>query len=226
MIAGARLRWTLVGVLILTAIIVPFVLLDREITSWSLRWIRAEARAPWVFAAVLALLAADVVLPVPSSLVSTAAGASLGFVLGSVASAAGMTLSSQIGYMLGRRFGLPLVSRIVSTDALTIASRRLAGRAIGALVIMRAVPVLAEASVVMAGVFGVNPTGFFLSTFCANVGISIAYCAVGALALKMNSFLAAFAGAIAVPVVALGAIRLYDSRRRRSSATNGATRSP
>lgn len=214
MTGGSILRWTMVAALILIAILVPFALLDREMTWWSLRWVSGEAQIPWIFAAVVALLAADVVLPVPSSLVSTAAGATLGFTVGTVASILGMTLCSQLGYALGRRLGVPIVSRIVSSDALAIASQRLANRAIGALVIMRPVPVLAEASVVMAGVLGVNPARFFLTTLLANIGISLAYCGVGALALEFNSFLAAFAGAIGVPAVAIGAIRLYDRRNR------------
>ena len=215
MIEGSTPRWILVGALLLVAILVPFALLDREMTMWSLRWVSREAGTPWIFVAVVALLAADVVLPVPSSLVSTAAGASLGFALGSVASIAGMTLCAQAGYLVGRRFGVPIVGRIVSNDALTMASQRLKGRATAALIMMRAVPVLAEASVLMAGVLRVNPVRFFATTFLANIGISVAYCAVGALALQWNSFLAAFAGAMAVPAVAIGAVRVYDRRRGR-----------
>jgi len=212
MIAGPALRWVLVGALISIVILVPFVLLDREVTSWSLRWMAAEARGSWMVAAVLTLLAADIVLPVPSSLVSTAAGASLGFMLGAVTSTAGMTLCSELGYLLGRWMGLPIVGRIVPKEALDIASDRLGGRATGALVIMRAVPVLAEASVVMAGVLRVNPTRFLVTTLFANIGISIAYCAVGALAFEVNSFIPAFAGAIAVPGVTFAAIRWYHGR--------------
>lgn len=214
MIEGSTPRWVLVGALLLVAILVPFALLDREVTMWSLRWVSREAGAPWIFVAVVALLAADVVLPVPSSLVSTAAGASLGFALGSVASIAGMTLCAQAGYLVGRRFGVPIVGRIVSSEALTMASERLEGRATTALIMMRAVPVLAEASVLMAGVLRVDPVRFFVTTFLANIGISVAYCAVGALALEWNSFLAAFAGAIAVPAAAIGAVRMYDGGRR------------
>lgn len=200
----------------LTAILVPFALLDRQIASWSQQWVSTEAGPLSIGLGVVALLVGDLVLPVPSSLVSTAAGASLGLVVGSLASCAGMTLSSQLGYVLGRRLGVPIVSRIVSTDALNIASTRLAHRATVPLVIMRAVPVLAEASVVMAGVLRVHRASFFVSTFLANAGISIAYAAIGAFALEMNSFTAAFAGAIALPVLALGGFRLDAIYRRRS----------
>jgi uncharacterized membrane protein YdjX (TVP38/TMEM64 family) len=213
-IEGSTPRWILVAALLLVGILVPFALLDREMTVWSLRWVSGEAQTPWIFVAVVALLAADVVLPVPSSLVSTAAGASLGFALGSVASIAGMTLCAQVGYLAGRRIGARIVCRIVSSNALTIASQRLEDRATTALIIMRPVPVLAEASVLMAGVLRVNPIRFFVTTFLANIGISVAYCAVGALALEWNSFVAAFAGAITVPAVAIGAVRVYDRRCR------------
>jgi uncharacterized membrane protein YdjX (TVP38/TMEM64 family) len=194
---------------LLTTILVPFALLDREVTAASLGWIAAETRPAWIFAAVVTLLTADIVLPVPSSLVSTAAGASLGFGLACVASCVGLTLSAQLGYLLGRTLGLPIVTRIVRGDAMALASARLKGRAAGALVIFRTVPVLAEASVLMAGVLRVNPAEFFLSTFLANAGISIAYSAVGALALELNSFPVALAGAIALPLLGLGAVHVF-----------------
>jgi uncharacterized membrane protein YdjX (TVP38/TMEM64 family) len=194
------------GAVVLLFILLPFALFERGVTDWTLQQFRSSGETAWVAGVVVALLAADVVLPVPSSLVSTASGASLGFVLGLTASVCGMTLGTLAGYLLGRTLGLPIARRLVSGSEIEIASRRLQRRTTGALVVMRAVPVLAEASVLMAGVFRVDPWRFFISTFLANVGISAAYCAVGALALSLNSFALAFAGAIAIPAAILGVV--------------------
>ena len=201
--------------IVLLFILVPFALFEQGVNDWTLQQFRSSARPAWIAAVVVVLLAADVVLPVPSSLVSTASGASLGFAFGAAASIFGMTLGALAGYLLGRTLGLPIASRLVSSRDLEIASARLRRRTMAALVVMRAVPVLAEGSVLMAGVFRVDPWRFFVSTLFANVGISVAYSAVGALALSVNSFALAFAGAIAIPAVILVVV---GRRERRQAA--------
>lgn len=205
--AHRLLRWTAVGAIVVLFVLLPFVVFERGINDWTVQQFRTSTQPAWTAGIVVALLAADVVLPIPSSLVSTAAGARLGFLLGAAASACGMTVGVLVGYLLGRTLGLPIARRLVSTQDLEIVSERLRRRAVEGLVMMRAVPVLAEGSVLMAGVLRINPWPFFVSTFLANLGISVAYCSVGALALSMNSFALAFAGAIAVPAVMLRVVR-------------------
>jgi uncharacterized membrane protein YdjX (TVP38/TMEM64 family) len=211
------LRGTAIAAIVLLFILVPFVLFERDVNDWALQRLRPSAPPSSIAAVVVALLAADVVLPVPSSLVSTASGVSLGFVLGVAASVCGMTLGALAGYLLGRTLGLPIAGHFMSSRDLEIVSARLRSRTTGALVAMRAVPVLAEGSVLMAGVLRVDPWRFFISTFFANVGISVAYGAVGALALSVNSFALAFAGAIAIPAVILGVAGRVARRQVRRS---------
>jgi membrane protein DedA with SNARE-associated domain len=146
--------------------------------------------------------------------VSTAAGALLGFLPGLAASILGMTLCSQVGYWLGRTSGLALAQRIVPARDLERAARYVESRGDWALAASRAVPVLAEASVLLAGVLRVGPTRFFAVTLLANAGISAVYCAVGATALESGSFLLAFAGAVMVPAVAM---RLARPRPRTTT---------
>ena len=75
------------------------------------------------------------------------------------------------------------------------------------LILFRAVPVLAEASVILAGFARMSPVRFFAMTTPANLGISVAYAAVGTFAVGANSFLLAFAGAILVPAISWGIAR-------------------
>ncbi len=188
---------------VLAAILVPFALLEGRVHDWTLQSVHANAPAPSIALAVVVLLGADIVLPVPSSLVSTAAGAFLGFLPGLAASVVGMTLCSQVGYWLGRTSGLALARRLVAAGDIERAGRYLETRGDWALAAARAVPVLAEASVFVAGALGVGPRRFLAVTLLANVGISAAYCAVGAAALESGSFLLAFAGALIVPALAV-----------------------
>jgi membrane protein DedA with SNARE-associated domain len=71
------------------------------------------------------------------------------------------------------------------------------------IVICRAVPVLAEASVLFAGVTRMPFRRFLLLAGLSNLGIAVTYSAVGAYALEAESFLLAFAGAIILPGIAM-----------------------
>ena len=77
-----------------------------------------------------------------------------------------------------------------------------------ALATTRPVPVLAEASALIAGLSAVPFWKYMAITSLANAGISAAYCAVGANALHSGSFLLAFLGAIALPAAAMILSRL------------------
>jgi uncharacterized membrane protein YdjX (TVP38/TMEM64 family) len=159
-------RWS---VLLLAAILLPFLIWGGRIEAWTLAFLRSGA-GRWTVAAVVAgLLASDIALPVPSSLVSTAAGSLLGFAAGAAASWAGMCLGCVVGYRLGRA-GRADVSRVR-------AARDRYGDWI--LVLFRPIPVLAEASVVMAGLARVPWPRFVLLTFSSNLAVSVAYAYLG-----------------------------------------------
>jgi uncharacterized membrane protein YdjX (TVP38/TMEM64 family) len=157
------------------------------------------------------LLASDILLPIPSSLASTAAGIFAGFVGGTLASWVGMTVSCVIGYRLAQ-LGRPLVRGLVGgreLDRLEMMNRRFGMWAV--VLICRSVPVLGEASVLFAGMNNM-PFGQFLSLVAlANLAISIVYAAVGAFSATVNSFLFAFGGSIVV----LGLLTLVVQLRTR-----------
>lgn len=99
----------------------------------------------------VSLLTADVLLPVPSSLVMVANGALFGFVGGSVISLVGNVAGFLLAYYLGSR-SLPFVRKFVSEQELGRASRVLQRWGVPALIITRPLPILAETAVIMAGV--------------------------------------------------------------------------
>jgi membrane protein DedA with SNARE-associated domain len=73
----------------------------------------------------------------------------------------------------------------------------------------RAVPVLAEASVILAGLVRAPFPRFLLITTAANLGIAAAYAAIGAFSMNVGSFLLTFAGALALPALAMLAARYF-----------------
>ena len=150
-------RWALLSLLALAAILIPFVLWEAEISGWANRFLAGEASRGAVALVLGGLLASDVLLPVPSSLVSTTAGYLLGLAPGAAVSWLGMTAGALVGYFLGTRPARALTQRLVGEDELQRAQRIHERYGDWALIASRSVPVLAEASVVFAGVAGMPP---------------------------------------------------------------------
>lgn len=100
--------------------------------------------APWAAAVAVALLLADVVLPVPSSVVMIFLGAVLGWPAGAGLSWVATAGSAMIAFGLGRRLG----RRALAPEAL---DRRLRSHGILVIALTRPLPVLAETTAVAAG---------------------------------------------------------------------------
>ncbi len=209
--------------LLLAFVLVPYFLFGGAIE----RWVRAFIGSPpgWLGAAVCLclLLAADIFIPLPSSLVSTAGGYFFGFAAGAAISAVGMSLGCLGGYWLGARWGRRLAERFLPEDlaCLELLQRRHGAWAIAA---ARPLPVLAEASVFAAGVSRMPRRLFLTVSSLANLWISVVYAAVGAGAASRGSFLLAFAGAIALPGAAMwlgrkAMERIYKSETQERGAS-------
>src|SRR4051812_37291372 len=98
-------RPLLIVALTLAIPIVPFLAFGAELGSWVAGWLEPPPSRPMIFSLTVLVLSSDILLPVPSSLVSTAAGAQLGAVPATAASWMGMTLGAVLGYWLARTFG-------------------------------------------------------------------------------------------------------------------------
>lgn len=210
-------RWGLTAILLFAFILIPWLMFDASITK-AVGQAFADPASHGVLAAflVVALLALDVVLPTPSSLVSVAAGALFGWLAGGVLIWLGMSLGCLIGYWLGARAGRPLARRLLGEAELQKAMR-LSGRVDGAaLALTRAVPVLAEATTLAAGAAGAPLGRFVAVTSLANAGVAAVYAGVGAAALSKGSFLLAFAAAAGLPAAGWLVVRL--SRRTAAAA--------
>lgn len=96
------------------------------------------------------LLVADVLLPVPSSLVMTAHGALFGVLPGAALSVLGGLGAAMLGFALGRRGGA-LLARVASPEAQARADALLARYGPFAIVVSRPIPIVAETVAVMAG---------------------------------------------------------------------------
>lgn len=206
------MRWTLLWVLLLALVLVPFFLFENDFNALAVRIATGEISRSLAALAIGGLLALDVFLPVPSSIVSTAAGVLLGLWPGASVVWVGMTAGSLVGYFVGVR-SAPLARRLVGPAGLARAAEIADRYGAWAVVLCRPVPVLAEATVVFAGLVRAPLRRFLWLTACSNLGIAVGYAAIGAFSMRLDSFLLAFVGAVAVPGVALIAARRL---RRRS----------
>lgn len=173
-------RWLVLATVMLAFILVPFALFESSVNAWT-RAFLAQPHAPWILGIVIAaLLAADVLLPVPSSIVSIGAGALLGFGGGLVASTAGMTLGCIVGYWLGLRAARRPAERLLGSGEMAKLERAHSLFGEWIVLLLRPVPVLAEASVVFAGMGNMRFARFLAMTSLANLLISAGYAWMGA----------------------------------------------
>jgi uncharacterized membrane protein YdjX (TVP38/TMEM64 family) len=203
------MRWAVVWVVLIGLVLIPFFLFEAQLTAFAEQTTHTDTAA-WIAAgSIFGLLAFDVLLPVPSSIVSTAAGVLLGFWRGAAIVWTGMTVGCLLGYALGRRVS-GAAGRFVGEDGLRRAESLVQRYGDWTLVICRPVPVLAEASVMFAGLVRA-PFGRFLAlTSLSNLGIAVGYAAFGAFSMRMDSFLVAFLGALIIP----GLVMLVAKRFR------------
>jgi uncharacterized membrane protein YdjX (TVP38/TMEM64 family) len=205
--ARAMAGWAAFCALLLALVLVPFALFGADLDAQARRFLSARPPA-WQVSWVLGgLLAGDILLPVPSSLVSTAAGGLLGFWGGLATNWVGMMVGCAVGYGLGTRAGTAALRRMAGeaeVERLSRASERLGP---WFLLVFRAVPVLAESSLVFAGTSRMPRKRFFTVCALSNLGVSATYAALGATAAELESFLVLFAGMVLVPGLALAWVR-------------------
>lgn len=217
--------WTVITLALLAFILIPFVLWEGTLFSTTERLIAGSWAGP-VYGAVLAgLLFADVALPVPSSLLSTVAGARFGVLGGTLVSVVGLTGGCLVAYAIGSWLGRPAAVRFAGAGAVRRVAETTERYGDWGVVVCRAVPVLAEASVLLAGVTRFPLGRFLLITGLSNLGLSLVYAWVGARSVTAGSFLMAFGGAILVPALALAAWhvsrRAAPAGRTSAQATTG-----
>jgi uncharacterized membrane protein YdjX (TVP38/TMEM64 family) len=216
-----------VRILLLTAAVLlllaaPFALVGAQLEAWAPRALERVRRPEMMFGAVAAILAADILLPVPSSLVSTLAGSELGASWGTAASWLGMTVGAALGFGLARTFGRPLAARLASADDLAALAKLADRQGVLLIVGLRALPLLAEASVLMLGASGLPWRRFLPAAGLANLGIAVAYAWFGAYAREHQWLPAALAVALALPLLLTWSLRPVlrgagDCERGRSS---------
>ena len=196
-------RWLALGAIVLALILVPFALFGEAIESWATATLTALHGQPALAGALItSLLAGDSLLPIPSSVVSAAAGTILGWTLGTIVIWSGMTLGAVIAYALGGSAARRLAPRWFPLPELERARRLFVEVGPVALIVTRAVPVLSEAGALAAGAARMPFGLFFVTVALADAAVAAAYAAVGAAAAPFGWFVAVFTALAVIPALA------------------------
>jgi uncharacterized membrane protein YdjX (TVP38/TMEM64 family) len=168
----------------------------------------------------IGLLAADVILPVPSSVVMVANGALFGVIGGTLLSVGGSTGAALIGFSIGRRGG-PLMARLVPPKERAIADHLLSRWGGLAMVVTRPVPLLAETVAIMAGTSPLGWRQAALASFVGSLPPALLYALTGATTAALTSGVLMFGLVLLVAgifwlVGYLAEVYLVEPRKRSS----------
>ena len=137
------------------------------------------------------LLIADVLLPVPSSLVMVAHGALFGVVIGTLLSLLGSVGAALFGFAIGRRGGR-LLTRIVSPEERARADYLLGRWGSLAIVVTRPIPVVAETVAIMAGASPMSWSRVALASLVGSLPPALLYALTGAAVANFQSVVLMF----------------------------------
>jgi len=163
-------------------LVIFFIWGDSLMTTFSqagtISWLNQYGQWAWV--AAIILLMADLLLPLPATLVMAALGYIYGPVTGGLISAAGSFMSGSLGYWLCRLMGEKAAIRLLGEKDYE-RGKKLSGNVGGWVVVLsRWLPVFPEVIACMAGMTRMPTRYFHLALFCGSLPLGFTYAFVGA----------------------------------------------
>ena len=216
------MRRTIAMIAIVAAFVIGSKLLIENLLGFSFEpWARAWMADAGVSGAavVFGLLAVDIFIPVPSSIVMILSGAAFGVVWGSLLAFAGSIGGEWLGFELARKYGTALSTRFIG-DA---QERRrlndaLATHGAAAIAVTRALPVVMETMSLVAGLSTMRRSTFLIASAIGTAPIVVVYAYAGAKSRETGSLVPAIV--ILMAVAAAGWVWYRAIRTAPSSAAS------
>jgi len=164
------------------------------------------------------LLIADVVLPVPSSIVMVAHGALFGVLWGTVLSLIGSVGAAVFGFAIGRRGG-NLLERVVTPAERERASSILARWGTLAIIVTRPVPLLAETVAIMAGASSMSWRALVGASIAGSLAPALLYALTGAAVANLQNTVLMF-GVVLLVAGVFWLAGVFFSRKEAQKAQN------
>jgi len=144
----------------------------------TITWLNQYGHWAW-FAAII-LLMADLLLPLPATLVMAALGYLYGPITGGLISAVGSFMSGSLGYWVCRLLGEKAALRLLGEKDYA-RGKKLSGNVGGWVVVLsRWLPVFPEVIACMAGLTRMPARYFHAALFCGSLPLGFTYAFVGA----------------------------------------------
>lgn len=179
--------------------------------NWVERW---RGHGLLLAAALLAgLLAADVFLPVPSSMLMTLAGALFGLWGGAAIALAGAMASAALGFGLCRLFGRRAFEKLIGTNAGHVEAF-FERHGVWAVLLSRSVPMLTEVVSCLAGLSRMSPARFFSLSLAGTAPLCGVYAWAGARAGAEAGAGWAVLLAFALPAAGFALVRRAQKRNQ------------
>lgn len=174
-------RNSLLLLIVLLVPILPFVLFGEQSEAWFQRHIIDRVGFGGLSAAlaIVGALITDILLPVPSSAVMTFSGSVFGVSTATAINWIGLSCGSAVGYVLGRRFGVPILKKFSKESDTRATADWFTRFGPWMLAALRGLPVFAEASVLLAGVYRMPQRVFWPPVLLANFVLALIYAALG-----------------------------------------------
>jgi uncharacterized membrane protein YdjX (TVP38/TMEM64 family) len=181
---------------------------------WAREW-TVGAGLP-AAAVVVGLLALDIFIPVPSSIIMILSGAAFGVLWGSLLAFAGSIGGEWVGFELARKYGTAVSHRFIA-DA---TERRrlndvLMTHGAAAIVVTRALPVVMETMSIVAGLSQMRRSTFLIASAIGTAPIVVVYAYAGAKSRETGSLVPAIVMLIAVAAGGWVWYRAAIAQRRR-----------
>jgi 3-dehydroquinate synthase len=140
---------------------------------------------------IIALLAADVFLPVPSSIIMVLSGAAFGVLWGAVFALVGSVAGEWLGFELVRRFGRRASRRIANDEDIDRVNQFFERYGALAVIVTRPLPVVMETMSLVAGLSQMRRQVFIAASLIGTAPIVLVYAYAGAVSRQVGSLLPA-----------------------------------
>lgn len=181
---------------------------------WNVERLAAhfENAKAWAWLLGIALLMADLLLPIPGTIVMSALGAVYGFWIGGLLSAIGSMLAGMSGYGVGRFFKESFAKRWLGEKDFEKGKSLFERGGAWVVAMSRALPILPEVLACMAGLLRMPFGKFVIALACGSVPMGFLFAWIGAIGREQPGW--GFAFSIGVPAVLWSAAALM--RRGKS----------
>jgi uncharacterized membrane protein YdjX (TVP38/TMEM64 family) len=164
---------------------------------------------------VIVLLVADIILPIPSSIIMTLSGKFLGFLPGAIVASIGAMGAAWIGFYACRWGGKKIFLRLIGDKDVGKIRDWFDKYGVFAIILSRPVPMLTEILSCLAGLSQLSARVFTIASLCGTIPICFVYAWFGSISSGSNPWPAVWISLV-IPAIGWFCVRIIERRRLRS----------